>query len=183
MKTNAAVALCCAFIGLPLFAAGPPAQERGDAPAPGRALAVSVAREVMEKAQYCTFVTIAQDGEPQARVMDPFPPEGDLTIWLATKATTRKVEQIEANPRVTLLYFDPKDLAYVEVLGRAELVRDPAEKAKHWKEAWKRFYMDENRGYDYLLIRVKPSRLEIVDTARGLSSDPNTWRPVVLDLR
>ncbi len=42
---------------------------------------------------------------------------------------------------------------------------------------------DMNRGGDYLLIRVEPSRLEVVSAAFGMTNDPATWRPVVLDLR
>jgi general stress protein 26 len=140
------------------------------------------AREVMQKAHFCTLVTVGEDGQPQARIMDPFAPEDDFTIWLATRSTTRKVGQIEKDPRVTLLYFDHADLSEVTVLGKAELVRDPAEKARHWNPAWRGFYEDENRGDDYLLIRVTPSHLEIVSPARGLGSDPQTWRPIMLDL-
>ncbi len=120
-------------------------------------------------------------GQPQARVVDAFAPEEDLTIWIATKASSRKVGQVAADERVTLLYFDPAAQNYVTVIGTATLVRDPQEKAKHWKEAWAGFYTDKNRGDDYVLIRVTPRRLEIVAAALGMTSDPATWRPVILE--
>jgi hypothetical protein len=34
----------------------------------------------------------------------------------------------------------------------------------------------------YLLIRVRPTRLEAVSARHGLTNDTTTWRPVVLDL-
>ena len=43
-------------------------------------------------------------GQPQARLMDAFEPEADLTVWLATNARTRKVRQLRHDPRATLAY-------------------------------------------------------------------------------
>jgi uncharacterized protein (TIGR02246 family) len=150
-------------------------------PAPERATVLSAAREVMGKARYCALVTLDPVGHPRARAMDPFAPEADLTVWLATKAVTRKVEQIRADPRVTLFYFDPSGPGYVTLLARAELVTDPTEKAKRWKEDWATFYADENRGEDYVLIRCTPIRLELVSYGHGLLGDPETWRPIAVE--
>lgn len=153
------------------------------APAPDRAKVVAAAREVMEKARYCTLVTLGDDGYPQARVVDPFPPEDELTVWIATNPRTRKVADVRRNPRVTLLYFDAAAQAYATLVGRAQVVTDAAEKAKRWKKDWAHFYKDENRGDDYVLIRVRPVRLEIVSGAHGLTNDPRTWRPVTVQWR
>ena len=180
MKNKAMLAALSAALCLPLTSAG---QTAKPAAAPERAQVISAARAVMRQGRYCVLITIGDEGQPQARVMDPLLPEENLTIWLATNPATRKVAQIRKDPRVTLCYFDPASKDYVTVLGRAELVRDPAEKAKRWKEEWASFYKDKNRGDDYLLIRVKPSRVEIVSFSHGLAADPMSWRPVVLDLR
>lgn len=151
------------------------------AAAPDRAKVVAAAAQIMEKARHCALVTVGLDGHPQARVVDPFSPEPDLTVWIATNPITRKVEQIKADPRVTLFYFDPSGPGYVTLLARAELVSDPAEKARHWKEDWAAFYADKNRGEDYILIRCKPIRLELVSYGHDLLNDPGTWRPVTIE--
>ncbi|MEK7316036.1 MAG: pyridoxamine 5'-phosphate oxidase family protein [Candidatus Eisenbacteria bacterium] len=145
-------------------------QERPDA--------VAVAKKLMERARYCALVTIGPDGRAEARTLDAFPPEADMTVWLATNAASRKVEQIRNNPHVTLFYWDQPSMGYVTVIGDAALVDEPAEKAKRWKPEWSGFYSDANRGADYLLIRVRPLRLEIVSFADGLFNDPATGRPV-----
>ena len=153
------------------------------APPPTRDAIIAAAREVMQQAGYATFITLDGGGAPQARLVDPFPPEDGLTVWVATKGLTRKVVQIEEDPRVTLLYFDPSTFSYVTLVGTAAIVRDPAEKAKRWKDAWTPLYKDKNRGDDYTLIRVTPSRLEISSQAQGMMNDPVTWRPVILILK
>lgn len=157
-----------------------PAQKPGS---PERSEVIKAAREIMQKARFCTFITVGEDGHPQARILDPFPPEGDLTVWVATNPLTRKAGQIKKDSRVTLLYYDPASMSYVTLLGKAEIVDDPAEKEKHWKEEWASQYKDKNKGAGYMLVRVKSFRLEIVSMGRGLANDPKTWRPVVLELR
>ncbi len=175
-------AILAAVLTLTPCAPGFAGQVHAAAKQPPRTKVLAVAREIMEQAHHCALITLGGDGQPQARAMDPFPPAEDMTVWLATSSATRKVAQLRANSRVTLFYFDPKSQGYVTLLGRAELVRDPAEKAAHWKEAWSSFYKDKSRGDDFVLIKVKPSRLEVVSYMRGLANDPQTWRPVTLEL-
>lgn len=150
--------------------------------APPRAEVIAVARDVMQSARYCTLITIGPDGQPQARIVDPFPPDSDLTIWIATNPLTRKVQEIRHDPRVTLLYFSPATFEYVTVLGTAVLDADSLHKAGHWKPEWAGLYRDQDRGEDFLLLRVRPTRLEVVSVRRGVRNDPQTWRPVIVDV-
>lgn len=149
---------------------------------PPRAQVIAAAKDIMQAARYCTLITIGPDGQPQARIVDPFLPDSDLTIWIATNPLTRKVPEIRRDPRVTLLYFSPATFEYVTVLGTAMLDTDSLHKAGHWKAEWAALYKDQNRGEDYLLLRVRPSRLEVVSARRGMRNDPKTWRPVMLDV-
>ena len=153
---------------------------QGDAPA--RARVIAAAKDIMQQARYCTLITIGPDGQPQARIVDPFLPDSDLTIRIATNPLTRKVQEIRRDPRVTLLYFSAATFEYVTVIGTAVPDTDAVQKAAHWKAEWTALYKDQNRGEDYLLLRVKPSRLEVVSARRGMNNDPKTWRPVILDL-
>jgi general stress protein 26 len=152
-------------------------------PPPDKQALRSAAADLMREARFCALITLDASGAPQARAMDPFPPEPDLDVWLATNAKTRKVDQIRRDPRVTLYYLAPGGSGYVTVLGEASVVSDPAEKVKRWKPEWKAFYSDENRGPDYLLIRVRPRRIEIVSGKHGIASAPDAWGPAILELR
>jgi general stress protein 26 len=149
---------------------------------PSRAQVVAATRAVMQAARYATFVTIGRDDAPQARVVDPFAPEADLTVWIGTNPRTRKVADISRDPRVTLLFFNAADEEYVTMHGSAMLVTDAAEKSRHWKPEWGDYYKDGPRGDDYALIRVRPTRLEVVSPRHGVLNDPTTWKPVIVDL-
>ena len=146
-----------------------------------RAAVLKAAREVARKARYATFVTIGEDGQPQARIVDALGPDEDFNVWVGTNPATRKVAEIAKNPRVTLTFFDPSLPAFVTLLGSASVVTDPAVKAQHWKDAWSPFYKNEHRGADFALMKFVPRRLEIVSEAHGLVNDPGNWRPVSVE--
>jgi len=177
MHRHLAAILFVSACALPAVAA---AQNR-PTPPPDRAAVIAAAKDVMHAARYCALITNGPDGYPQARTVDAFAPEDDLTIWIGTNPVTRKVAEIEADPNVTLYYFDAEGTNYVTLLGKAEIVTDPAIKASHWKDDWNSFYADRYRGDDYVLIRVRPVRLEIVSYTHNLINDQATWRPVTIE--
>jgi general stress protein 26 len=173
---NYRIALLFALLMPPATAA----QVAGPGPPP-RADIIAAARDVMQKAHYCTFITVGTDGQPQARIVDPLAPDSTFTIWFATNPLTRKVNEVRSNPRVTMLCFDAASSSYVTVLGRGTLVTDAAGKQGHWKDDWARIYPNGASGSDFMLIRVTPMRLEIVSSSRGMRSDPKTWLPLAID--
>jgi general stress protein 26 len=142
---------------------------------------LGAARGIMDSARYCALVTIDESGRPRVRTMDPFPADPDMTIWMGTNRKTRKVTDIERDPRVTLYYYSPDAVGYVTVTGRARLVDDADEKATRWKAEWEAFYQD--RASEYLLIQVTPERLEVVDYSRGIVGDPDTWEPPFVEFQ
>ena len=136
----------------------------------------------MTSARYCALVTVGGDGHPQARAIDAFPPEEGLVVWIGTNTGTRKVAQIRSDERVTLYYLSPNADGYVTLLGTAELVDDLRARREHWKESWGAFYEDAWRGDDYVLIRVVPSRVEVMSVPHGIASQPTGWSPAIVDL-
>jgi general stress protein 26 len=148
---------------------------------PDRGTIVSAARRIVETARYCSFVTLGPDGAPQARIVDVFAPDETMVMWIGTNPVTRKVAEVRKDRRATLLCFDPAGPAYVTLTGHADIVDDPAEKARRWKDDWVAFYKDKNRGEDYVLIRVRPRRLEIVSYPDKLLNDPVSWRPITVE--
>jgi len=143
-----------------------------------RQFLLTAAREIMLSAKKCGVITQDEQGIPQVRTMDPFAPEDDFTVWLATHPNTRKVQQIKNNPKITLYYPDKNDKGYVTIHGVAELVNDQKEKDTRWKSEWKNFYA--NRTDAYLLIKVKPRYMELINYNLGISGDPKTWQPAVV---
>jgi general stress protein 26 len=178
LSSSRAIAL--AMLGL-MWAGDVSAQSK-PVEAPSRATLLAAARDIMIATRYCTMVTNGPGGQPQARIVDAFGPDTSLTVWIATNAQTRKVSELKKDPRVTLLYFSPVTFEYVTIHGKATFSTDAKDRETHWKRDWSTLYKNEWRGSDYLLIKIKPSRVEVVSTRRGINTDPVTWRPASVEL-
>src|ERR1700752_5111931 len=136
---------------------------------------IAEAREIMTTTRYCALITIDSSGRAQARTMDAFAPDENMIVWFGTNPFSRKVAEMRRRPQVTLYYFDRENQAYVTIQGIARLVNDASEKARHFKDDWKTFYPDRDKSY--LLIKVSPLKLEVVNTKKGIVGDPKAWRP------
>lgn len=137
-----------------------------------------IAREVIVASKNCALITVDSLGVANARAMDPFLPEEDFTIWMGTNPKSQKVKEIKSNSKVTLYYFDKEDPGYVTIQGTATLVDSQKVKEKFWKEEWKNFYKD--RKTNYLLIKVVPSKLNVISEKYGILGDSITWKsPIV----
>jgi hypothetical protein len=76
----------------------------------------------------------------------------------------------------------PAQTKPMEPPSRRQVDDDMAHKAAYWKPSWGMMVKDGNRGSDFVLIRVQPSRLEVSSVARGIFNDPVTWRPAIVEL-
>ncbi len=149
------------------------AQERNE-PAAKRDSIISAAREIMGMQQYCALITLDSTGQPQVRTMNPFLPEDDMIVWIATNSRSRKVNEIRNDPRVTLYYADHKSpKGYVAITGKAVLVNDMNEKLKRKRDYWKQSFPDWNY---LILIKVVPEKMDVLNYKRGMLNDTVTWR-------
>ncbi|MCA0131611.1 pyridoxamine 5'-phosphate oxidase family protein [Winogradskyella alexanderae] len=135
------------------------------------------AREIIKASGTCALISLDEKSIPRVRIMDPFPPENDFTIWFGTKSESRKVHQIKNNPNVTLYYQDSDASGYVVIHGKAQIVEDEKIKQTKWKKEWEAFYPNKD---SYVLIKVSPDWMEILSHSRGIVGDPVTWQtPIV----
>lgn len=141
---------------------------------------IAAAREIIGAQTYCAIVTVDESGRPQARTMNPFPPEDDLTVWMATNSRSGKVQEIRANPQVCLYDADHKEsTGSVVIAGRAELVDETSEKEKRQRDYWKEAFPD----WKYLLlIEVIPEKVKVLNYDRGLTNEGDTWQTPSVEL-
>ena len=138
----------------------------------------NAARDIISSASTCALITLDENNVPMVRTMDPFQPESDFTIWFGTNSKSRKVNQLKNNPTVTIYYPEKNNSGYVVLHGEAKLIDDPKEKDSHWKPEWEAFYPDRTEGY--LLIKVVPKWMEVLNIPQGIMGDPTTWEvPIV----
>jgi len=135
---------------------------------------IVAAKEIINSVRYCALITTSSTGEIHVRTMDPFSPEDNMVIWLGTNSNSRKVIEIKNNPHVSIYYNDPNRSGYVVISGKAQIIDDAEETTKRWKEEWTQFY--PNREKNYILIKVVPEKMEVINYELGIAGDPVTWQ-------
>jgi general stress protein 26 len=133
----------------------------------------NAAREIMTEAETCALITLDNEGRPTVRTMDTILPDNDFTVWFGTNPKSRKVEQIQKDPRVTLYYLEKDGLGYVMIHGIAKIVDNKKEKERRFKAEWEGFYPNYPEGF--VLIKVAPEWMEVINYKHGVVGDPITW--------
>lgn len=146
-------------------------------PTPDRVL--EAARAVMQSAEFCFLVTVDATAEPHARLMQPFPPDAQMRVWLGTNPTSRKIAQLRKNPRTTLAYYDKAGPNYVTLTGTSRVVDAPAERRKYWREEWQTFFPGGPEGSNYVVIEFTPQRIELISATHKVAIEP-TSPPAIL---
>jgi general stress protein 26 len=132
------------------------------------------ARELIKGTTYCALVTIDSTGQPQVRTMNPFPVNDELITWFATSRTSRKVRQIKNNPKVCVYYADHVNAkGYVSITGTAQVIDDKELLIKMKRDYWSSIPNWQN---NFVLIKIVPKTLDVINYKHGLNNDPNTFR-------
>jgi general stress protein 26 len=130
------------------------------------------AHELINESSYCGLVTVDSAGQPHVRTMNPFPVGEDFIIWFATSRTSRKVQEIRNNPKVSV-YFSDHNTAkgYVNLSGKAEVLDD-----KELLVKMKRAYWEGIPDWQdiFVLIKIVPGKLEVINYKQGVNNDPAT---------
>ena len=139
---------------------------------------LAIARKVIDSAYFATVITINNKGEAKARIMEPFKPEKDFSIYLATNPKTRKLKEIKENNAMTLHYFDRNNPGYVSLIGKVEIINDSITKSQYFKKGWEAFYA--NRTDAYTLLKFTPKQLELISIRDKKTGDKTDWKPEIV---
>ena len=143
-------------------------------------LILETAKSSMSSAEYCMLITLGEGGEANARLVQPFEPEPDMTIWVGTWSKSRKVREVRRDGRVTLAFYDKESTAYVTLLGLAQIENELNNKRKFWRDEWIGFIPQGPDGDDYVLVKFIPYRIELMSFGRGILPRPYGLKPAVV---
>lgn len=143
-------------------------------PSVSRDTLIIATHEIISETTYCGLVTVDSSGQPQIRTMNPFPVKDDLIIWFATSRTSRKVREIKDNPKVCVYFANHLTAkGYVNITGSASVIDN-----KELLMQMKREYWNGIPGWQekFVLIKIIPVTIEVVNYKHGVNSDPETFR-------
>jgi general stress protein 26 len=111
------------------------------------------------------------DGDqPRVRIVSPVV-EDDMSIWVTTRSTSRKVKQLRENPKICLAFVEPPEGdKSVTVIGEASIVPDLEKRRRIWKLAPFDLYEhfpDGPDSDDFCLLRIMVNRIEWREIGTG----------------
>ena len=135
---------------------------------------IVAAQEIIKETTYCALATIDSTGQPHIRTMNPFPANNELITWFATSRTSRKVREIKNNPKVCVYYANHISAkGYVAITGRGEVIDDKELLTKMKRDYWNGIPNWQNI---FVLIKITPETMEVINYKHGLNNDPNTFK-------
>lgn len=152
------------------------------------ALLLDSADALISRQQYAGLLTVDADGRPRVRTVAvqrmarPGGPNDRFTIFVLTRTSTRKVEQLAQNPAVTLYFDEDARTSYATLMGRATIHRDPQHPRlqEFLDSATIRFFWPDY-PQDFVMLEITPDWLEFIGP--GVWNDPDNWRPQAVVLR
>jgi len=104
------------------------------------------------------------DGDqPRVRTVSPIV-EDDMSMWVTTRSTSRKVKQLRENPKICLVFVEPPDgEKAATVIGEARIIPDVRKRRRVWKLAPFDLYEHFPNGPDsddFCLLKIIVKRIE-----------------------
>lgn len=131
----------------------------------------TVAAGILAASKY-GFLTTVVDGHPHTRLVQHTNVDADGTVWIGTSPKSRKATDIALHPEVTYAVEDRATLAYSCLYATADIVDDLDERKARWVKGFEMFFPDGPEGDDFILLRLRPTALEVMDFTRGIHPDP-----------
>ncbi|HET7168910.1 MAG TPA: pyridoxamine 5'-phosphate oxidase family protein [Candidatus Limnocylindrales bacterium] len=110
----------------------------------------------------CMLTTRAEDGALHGRPMsNNGEVEYDGDSWFFAEDGSRKVIEIDADPRVELAFIDTAKATWINVEGDATIVRDePDRKRALWKDDLERWFENGPDDPGVVLIKVSARHID-----------------------
>jgi general stress protein 26 len=94
-----------------------------------------------------------------------------MSIWVTTRGTSRKVKQLQENPKICLAFVEPPDGdKAVTVIGEAQIIPDIEKKRRVWKLAPFDLYEHFPNGPesdDFCLLKIAINKIEWREIGTG----------------
>ncbi len=131
----------------------------------------TLALDIMARAPYSFMITMAgAEAGVHARLMEHYGPDEDGAIWLGSLPDTRKVDEIRADPRVTLTFEITDERAFVVAAGQAVVVDDVTIRRRWWRSEWTAFFPG-GPDHGYSVMRVDLTRIEVLSYEAGVAGE------------
>lgn len=116
------------------------------------------------------YLATTDGDQPRVRPVSPIV-EDDMSIWVTTFASSRKVKHIKANPKICLAFVEqPRGDKAALVTGQARIIEDMDEKRRVWGIAGfdlSDYFSEGPEDREYCLLKIAVKKIEWRDSWEG----------------
>jgi general stress protein 26 len=113
------------------------------------------------------YLATCDGDQPRVRPVSPIV-EADMSIWVTTGGTSRKVKQIKKNPKICLFFTkQPNGDKSAIILGKAKIASDLKTKKRIWKICHYNLSGYFPKGPEspaFCLLKILPNKIEWWDS-------------------
>ena len=131
------------------------------------------AARAVKSVHYCWLATTTAAGAIEARPMGRLlhdRGEDEWTIRFVTDGRSRKAAELRRDGKVTLVFQDEPDEAYVALSGRAVLRSEAGEVGRRWKPGYDVYFPGEEDRAGALFVEIAVERMSL--WIRGVTPEP-----------
>jgi general stress protein 26 len=140
------------------------------------------AAKAIGSTRYCWLATAAGADGGHLRPMGRLPNDEGDDEWLirfVSDGRSNKASEMRRDDKVTIIFQNEPDEAFVTVIGRATLRERASEDGEHWKKAYEVFFPSEPDRANAIFIEVDVQRMEL--WIRGVTPEPFGMQKTVLE--
>ena len=116
--------------------------------------------EKMKNLDFCMMITQDGRGSLHSRPMsNNRKVEYDGNSWFFTNEDTHKVRQIEADPKVSLIY-QTDDMLFIECYGHASIIRQKSILQEKWIDELSRWFPEGVETPGLCMVKVTATRVQ-----------------------
>jgi general stress protein 26 len=111
--------------------------------------------ELIKDVRICMLTTAGSDGSFDSRPMATQETDFDGTVYFLTRHDSGKVNEIENDAHVSLIYADPSNHNYVAAKGKAQISRDKEKIDELWNPMFKAWFPEGKDDPNIAVLRVE----------------------------
>lgn len=124
-------------------------------------------KKLVEEINICMFITNTAGENEHTRPMATIEVEENGTLWFFTDVRSIKVEEVNKQKEVHLVYAHPGKESYLDVWGSAAIVTDRQQIVDKWSPIVKAWFPDGVADPNLGLLKVQPTEVYYWESETG----------------